>query len=73
MTEAELMQQYPEAPLVAAMAASAWAGSRKAAKIEFTLSDALKTKLKELLGKKAQNIFITDSDAWAYQETSWAK
>jgi hypothetical protein len=63
MTEEELIQQYPEAPLIAAMAASAWAGSRRAAKIEFSLSDGLRAKLKELLGKEIKNIFITDSDA----------
>jgi hypothetical protein len=61
--EAELVKHYPEAPLIAAMAASAWAGNRKTAKIEFSLSDSLKTKLKELLEKDIRNIFITDSDA----------
>ena len=61
--EVALVKQYPEAPLIVAMAESAWAGSRKAVKIEFSLSDGLKAKLKELLGKEIHKIFITDSDA----------
>ena len=61
--EATLVKQYPEAPLIVAMAESTWAGSRKTAKIEFSLSDNLRTKLKELLGKEVHKIFITDSDA----------
>jgi len=60
--ESELLKQYPEAPLIVAMAESTWAGSCKTAKIEFSLSDNLKTKLKELLGKEIYKIFITDSD-----------
>lgn len=60
--EAELIKQYPEAPVIVAMAESTWAGNRKAVKIEFSLSDNLKTKLKELLGKDIHKIFITDSD-----------
>jgi len=59
----EITGKYPEAPLIVAMAESAWIGNRKAAKIEFSLSDNLKTKLKELLGKEIKKIFITDSDA----------
>ena len=58
----DLTKQYPEAPLIVAMAESTWAGNRKTAKIEFSLSDNLKTKLKQLLGKEIQKIFITDSD-----------
>jgi len=61
--ETELVKKYPEAPLIVAMAESAWAGSLKVAKIEFSLSDNLKIKLRELLGKEIQKIFITDSDA----------
>jgi hypothetical protein len=61
--ETELVKKYPEAPLIVAMAESTWAGSHKTAKIEFSLSDNLKTKLIELLGKKIHKIFITDSDA----------
>jgi hypothetical protein len=61
--EKELITRYPEAPLIVAMAESAWAGSRKTAKIEFSLSDNLKRKLYELLGREIQKIFITDSDA----------
>ena len=61
--EKELIKKYPEAPLIVAMAESAWAGNHKTAKIEFSLSDNLKTKLYELLGKEIHKIFITDSDA----------
>ena len=50
--ELKLVEQYPEAILIVAMAESTWAGNRKAAKIEFSLSDILKAKLKELLGKE---------------------
>ena len=61
--ETELVKQYPEADLLVAMAETAWAGSLKTVKIEFSLSDRLKTKLTELLGKEIHKIFITDSDA----------
>jgi hypothetical protein len=61
--EKELARQYPEASLLVAMAETAWAGSLKSVKIEFFLSDRLKTKLTELLGKEIHKIFITDSDA----------
>jgi uncharacterized protein with GYD domain len=55
--------KYPEAPLIVAMAESTWAGSRISAKVEFSLSDRLKAKLEELLGREIHKIFITDSDA----------
>jgi len=61
--EKELAKQYPEASLLVAMAETTWAGSLKSVKIEFSLSDRLKTKLTELLGKGIHKIFITDSDA----------
>jgi hypothetical protein len=61
--ETELINHYPEARLIVAMAESAWAGNRRVVKIEFSLSDNLKIKLKELLGKEIKKIFITDSDA----------
>jgi len=54
---------YPESSLLVAMAETAWAGNLKSAKIEFSLSDRLKGKLTELLGKEINKIFITDSDA----------
>ena len=60
--EKELIKQYPEVPLIVAMAESTWAWSRIAAKIEFSLLDNLRAKLKELLGKEVDKIFITDSD-----------
>jgi hypothetical protein len=40
----EIAGKYPEAPLIVAMAESAWAGNRKSAKIEFSLTDGLKAK-----------------------------
>ena len=61
--EAEYINKYPEATLIVAMAESVWTGNRKAAKIEFSLSTALKAKPKELLGREIHRIFITDSDA----------
>jgi len=61
--EAEYIKKYPEVQLIAAMAENVWAGSRNIAKIEFSLSDKLKIRLKELLGKEIEKIFITDSDA----------
>ena len=61
-TEKDIAKHYPEAPLIVAMAESAWSGNRKTAKIEFSLSNSLKIKLKELLGKEINKIFITDSD-----------
>jgi len=63
MKNQDIAGKYPEAPLLVAMAESTWAGNRKTAKIEFSLSDGLKTKLKELLGREIHKIFITDSDA----------
>jgi len=61
--ETKLIKQYPEVPLLVAMAESTWNGNRKSIKIEFSLSEGLKIKLTELLGKEIQKIFITDSDA----------
>ena len=61
--DVELVKKYPEAPLIVAMAECVWAGSTKAAKVEFSISERLKLKLKDLLGKKIQKVFITDSDA----------
>jgi hypothetical protein len=61
--ETELGKQYPEASPLVAMAEIAWGGSLKSVKIEFSLSDRLKAKLTELLGKEIHKIFITDSDA----------
>jgi hypothetical protein len=58
----DIVGKYPEAPLIVAMAESAWAGNRVAAKVEFFISGDLKTKLKELLGKEIKRVFITDSD-----------
>jgi len=53
---------YPEAPLIVAMAEGVWAGNHNTVKIEFSLSNSLKVKLRELLGKEIQKVFITDSD-----------
>lgn len=33
--EAEIIKEYPEAPLIVAMAESTWAGNRISAKVEF--------------------------------------
>ena len=50
--ETECVSKYPEASLIVAMAESVWNGNRKAAKIEFSLSNSLKMKLNDLLGKE---------------------
>ncbi|MDR3174161.1 MAG: hypothetical protein LBU19_07925 [Treponema sp.] len=60
--ERELIGHYPEAALLVAMAESAWNGVIKSARIDFSLSDRLKTELKKLLDKDIKSIFITDSD-----------
>jgi len=60
--ETEYIKKYPEASLITALAESIWSGSSTITKIEFSLSNKLKEKLKELLGKEIQRIFITDSD-----------
>jgi hypothetical protein len=62
--ETELINKYPEAPLIVAMAESAWAGSRKTEKIDFSLSDNLKTKLYELLGKNMEKGKIKARPDW---------
>jgi hypothetical protein len=59
----DIIEKYPEAPIIVAMAESAWAGSRTTEKIEFALSDRLKIKLKERRKKKIKKTFIPDSDA----------
>jgi len=59
----EKLFSYPESSLLVAMAETAWAGNLKSVKIEFSLSDRLKVKLTELLGKEIHKIFMTDSDA----------
>jgi hypothetical protein len=61
--EQQLAEKYPEASLIVEMARAAWSGNLKAARIDFLLSDRLKTELKALLGKDIKSIFITDSDA----------
>ena len=61
--EKEFEKNYPEASLLVTMAENSWAGSFKSMKIEFSLSDRLRIKLTELLGKEIHKIFITDSDA----------
>jgi hypothetical protein len=61
--EIEFAKNYPEASLLVTMAENTWAGSLKPEKIEFSLSDRLKIKLTELLGKEIHKICITDSDA----------
>jgi len=60
--ETEYVKKYPEVRLIVAMAESVWAGNIKSVKIDFSLSNELKMKLSELLGKKINKIFITDSD-----------
>ena len=58
----DIAGKYPEAPVIVEMARTAWNGDLKAAKINFSLSDRLKTELGKLLDKEIKTIFITDSD-----------
>jgi len=60
--EKELVKNYPESPLLVELAKTAWNGDIKAARVDFSLSDKLKTELKKLLDKEIKSIFITDSD-----------
>jgi hypothetical protein len=60
--EEELIQRYPEASLLVEMAKATWDEHLKAARVNFALSDRLKTELKKLLHKDIKTIFITDSD-----------
>jgi len=60
--EKELIKNYPESPLLVELAKTAWNGDLKAARVDFSLSDKLKTELKKLLDKDIKSIFITDSD-----------
>ena len=63
MTPQDIAGKYPEAALLVDMARAVWEGAVKSARVGFSLTDSLKTKLQELLGKEIHTIFITDSDA----------
>ena len=58
----DIVGKYPEAAVIVEMARTAWNGDLKAARINFSLSDRLKTELRKLLDKEIKTIFITDSD-----------
>ena len=60
--EQELINQYPGSQAIIAMARDTWAGSKLSIKIELPVSDRLKEKLCELLGKNIDKIFFTDND-----------
>ena len=60
--EKELVEHYPEASLIVELAKTAWNGTLKSARVDFSLSDRLKAELKKLLEKDIKSIFITDSD-----------
>jgi hypothetical protein len=60
--EEELAKHYPEASSLVELAKTAWNDDIKAARVDFSLSDKLKTELRILLGKDIKTIFITDSD-----------
>jgi hypothetical protein len=61
--EKELAKHYPEALLLVELAKTTWSGDIKTVRVNFSLSDKLKTELKKLLDKEIKSIFITDSDA----------
>jgi predicted Zn-dependent protease len=60
--EEELVKHYPEASLLVELAKAAWTENLKAARVDFSLSERLKTELRKLLDKDVKSIFITDSD-----------
>jgi hypothetical protein len=61
--KAKIIKTYPESTAIVGMAESVWSGNTQSARIDFSLSDKLKTELKGLLDKDIESIFITDSDA----------
>jgi hypothetical protein len=60
--EKEQSNQYPEAALCAAMAASVWNGSSAPVKMDIPISERLQMDFKRILGTEVQSLFITDSD-----------
>ena len=60
--EEELAKHYPEASLLVELAKAVWNENLKTARVDFSLSDRLKTELRKLLNKDIKSIFITDSD-----------
>ena len=58
----EITEKYPEAAAFAGVAASVWNGSNSPAKVEMTVIGKLHAKLKHLLNKDIQTVFLTDSD-----------
>ena len=63
MTARDIADKYPEAAALVGLAESVWKGNRQTARVDFALSDKLRTELQGLLEKDIQNVFITDSDA----------
>ncbi|MDR0908816.1 MAG: hypothetical protein LBM77_03530 [Spirochaetaceae bacterium] len=62
MTLEQITAKYPEAATLVGMAKTAWEGNKTSARVDFLVSDRLKTKLVDLLGKEIKTMFITDSD-----------
>ena len=60
--EKNLIKNFPEAAAFAGLALSVWNGSNSPAKIEMVVKGKLRTKLKKMLNKDIQTIFLTDSD-----------
>jgi hypothetical protein len=58
-----IKQTYPEAILLVDLARNVWDGNSPTVKIEFVVSDRLKTEFLNLTGKDIQTVFITDSGA----------
>jgi hypothetical protein len=59
----DIKKRYPEAALLLDLAQNVWNGNTVTTKIEFPLSDKLKTEFLNLAGTSIQAVFITDSGA----------
>ena len=58
----DINKNYPEAAAFAGLALSVWNGNSSPAKVEMTVKGKLRAKLRKMLSKEIQTIFLTDSD-----------
>ena len=49
--EEEIIKHYPESSLLVELARNTWNGNIKTARVDFSLSDRLKTELKKIIGQ----------------------
>ena len=62
MKNNDIIKSYPEAAAFAGLALSVWNGNNSPAKVEMAVRGRLRVKLKKMLNKEIQTIFLTDSD-----------